>query len=498
MPKTRMVNTFDFKDYKPINDKQREFHASQARNKLLIGGVGAGKTMPAIHESFFVAHANPGHKFYVWKNTWDAVKELESEMVQVSSICNCHKKFDRQEHTLWLHNNCQMIFRPLTIGIEQVKGWNMCGFYCDDPNVDRFKKMIGFLFTRLRNTATAIANYFETIITSNWEGKNWVWQTWMRKRAPGGDDKFAYWLIKTEENPTLPEDFIPNLAETHSQTWMDRYVYCDMSMAFVGLVYPEYDEEFHLKPLKNVIKKKRDMMKILVIDIGMNAATVVLHMATDFKNIYVYNEWYKRDFRMPDLGDYLIKCLKEEEIKDIVIDPSSARRDPTSGKSVRNELRRDFGIRTIPAIKHIHLGIENIKNLLTIRNGQARIYFDINNTPNCQREIEIYKWKSTQNSEFEEFMYKEEPIDTDNDCMDCVRYGGMYFKNKIRIFTDREKFILERRNRELMDKINKLPFYKEHPNLVNLRNNAVLLDKLHKNKTSNRDKILGKRRTLTI
>lgn len=494
MSRTRVVKTFDFSEYKPINKKQSEFHASKARNKLLIGGVGAGKTMPAIYETFFVCHDNPGHKFYVWKNTWDSVKELEEEFLQVSTLCNCHKKYNRQEHILYLHNGTAIHFRPLTMSQEQIKGWNMCGFYIDDPNVDRFRKIIGFLYSRLRNTVVSVANYFESIITSNWEGKNWLWQTYMRRREPGGDDKFAYWMIKTEENTKLPEDFIPNLAETHSQTWMDRYVYCDQSMSFVGLVYPEYDSDFHNKPLHRIITKKRDLIKIMVIDIGMNAATVVLKMASDFKNIYIYDEWYKRNFRMDDLGDYLLRALKKEDFRTVLIDPSSSKKDPSSGKSVRGMLWKDFGIRTKPAVKHIKYGIEIIKNLLTVRNGKAKLYVDVSTCPNTEREFEIYKWKSTQASEFDEFMYKEEPVDTDNDCMDCVRYGGIYFKDKIRIFTDRDKLVFERRNRELMEKVDKLPFYKEHPNIQNDRSNAKLLEKLHSSKTSNRDKILNKPR----
>ena len=66
----------DFSYYKPLNEKQALFHESNATNKLLIGGLGAGKTYPAIHEAYFTCYDNPGHEYLVCKNTWDNLDDV--------------------------------------------------------------------------------------------------------------------------------------------------------------------------------------------------------------------------------------------------------------------------------------------------------------------------------------------------------------------------------------------------------------------------------------
>ena len=69
----------DLSYYKPVNQTQTEFHQSRARHKLLIGGYGAGKTYPAIHEVLLHCLDNPRHEFLVARNTWDTVEDKKQE-----------------------------------------------------------------------------------------------------------------------------------------------------------------------------------------------------------------------------------------------------------------------------------------------------------------------------------------------------------------------------------------------------------------------------------
>lgn len=477
------MNLFDFSDYKPINWKQEEFHKSKALNKALVGGMGAGKTMPGIYEAYFVCEANPGHRFYVLKNTWDLVRSsIKDEMIQVGKKCNCIKTINKDD-SITLYNNTNIIFRPLTINRQQMKGWNCCGYLVDDPNVWRFQNVLGFLPTRLRDTPTAKANYYETIILCNWEGRDWIWQTYMRGRDMGGDGRHAYWIISTDENPTLPKDFIPNLEAIHSKEWMDRYVYCKTDNVYAGLVYPEVIPDIHYQDLSFCFKNKK-LTKIMVIDIGGGGAkNVALEMATNGKSIYTYNEWVRSGCKVEELGEHLLRRLSEDDFAAVVIDPSSARKEPTSNRSVADIFKKDFGIFCTPAENSIHYGIEIVKAFLTIREkNRPKMYFDYNNTLETIKEIEIYRWKETRDTHTDEFTFKPEPVDSEDDCMDCLKYGSVYFKNKryVNAVFNREDMLKKKRELELQEKHTRLPFYKEMYRKSGKSPNAKRLSEIHK------------------
>lgn len=483
------IQPFDFSGYKPINWKQAEFHKSTSKNKCLLGGVGAGKTMPGIYESLMVCHGNPGCEFAVFRNTWDSLRDnVEKEFVKVSELVGAKRTWKDTKHDLYLTNNVTVRFRPLTLNIEQIKGMNVCGFFIDDPDVDRFSNVIGFLYTRLRNPPWIKANFFESIITANWEGRNWLWQKYIRNRPMGGNDKFAYWICKTEENPELPDDYIENLSALHSEDWMNRYVYCDINTAYAGLIYPEYDPEVHHRDLgwiKKKTGKSKDLLKIMAVDIGTTAPTVVIKMATDFNNIYVYDEWYKRGIHVDVLGEYLNQELRKDNYRAVIIDPSSNKDDPTSGTSVRKLLKKEWGVHTKGGNNNFNYGREIIKSMLTVRKGETRWLIDPTDCPHCCQELDTYKWKEQGNSVYDDVYYKPVPIDRDNDCCDTMRYGACYLKDKIKGIDD-GALAKERNKRMWANRIKDLPMYNENRAMGLERPDVKTLLNIHK-------KALGKK-----
>jgi len=450
----------DFSYYMPINKKQEEFHKSNAMHKLLIGAYRSGKTYPAIHEAFFVCYDNSNHEFLVARNTWDSLTEnIEKDMLRISERANAHKKWDKSKHDLYLHNGTVIRFRPLTMTRAQFKGMNLCGFLIDDPDVDKYKEVISFLYTRLTNPPNIKANYFETIICANYEGHNWLWQQYMRRRPEGGDGMFAYWIMKTEDNPTILPDYIKTLAAIHSRAWMDRYVYAKID-AYSGLVYDEYNPQYHDADLSWCFNDN-NLIKVLVIDCGITHPTVVLKMATDYQNIYVYDEWYQVNIRTHDLGKYLRNELEKDNYYKILIDPKSAAKEQTSGTSPKNILWEEFGIRTMPANNNLNFGIEVVKGLLTIRDSETHLYIDPKRCPNTVREIEMYKWKEPEMADFDEVAFKEEPIKKDDDCMDCIRYGCVFLRKFLKGIWDKENIAEKRREQLWKERYEKLKVYRE-------------------------------------
>jgi hypothetical protein len=453
----------DLSYYKPVNDNQKDFHKSNSKNRLLIGGYRSGKTYPAIHEDLFICGDHPGHEFAVFRNTEGSLRSnIMKDFLNVADAANCIKNWNDSNMDLTLWNDCIVRFRPLSLSRAQFKGMNLCGWHIDDPDVNRYKETISFLYSRLTDPPGVKAKYFNTIITANYEGHDWLWKTYMRRREQGGDDLFAYWICKTNENPTLDEDYIPMQAATHNDAWMKRYIYGEID-GFVGLVFDEYDPKAHDSDLSWCVDD-HSLRKILVIDLGITHPTVVYKMATDFENVFCYDEWYKVNIRTHDLGYYLVDVLNSgEKFYKILIDPKACAREQTSGISPRKILQKDFGIHCDLANNDVKNGIHITKDIMTVRNDEPHFFIDPNRCPKGVEELENLKWKEPQYSDFDELAYKEEPEDKDNDATDCIRYGSVFFRKKLRSMSVRDSVVNLNRLKNWDNRIANLKAYRNCP-----------------------------------
>ena len=450
----------NFSYYQPINEQQADFHKSKSEHKLLIGGFRGGKTYPAIHEALFVCYDNPNHEFLIARNTYDCLYEnIEKDTIRIGDEANAIAKYKKSDHDCILYNGTVIRFRPLSIELEQFKGMNLCGFLLDDPDVEKYLEIVKFLFTRLTNPPNVKANYFETIICANYEGHNWLWKQYMQGKEEGGDNLFAYWLLKTTDNPTNPQSYIETLKEIHSESWLNRYVYVNLKKAYTGLVYDEFNEKIHIADLSWCFSDN-NLIKILAIDVGILHPTVVLKMATDGEKIYIYEEWYRENIRTDDLGNYMRDEILKETVKACIIDPKSGAREQTSGVSPQEILKNDFGIKKIiSASNAINPGIEFTKSLLTVRNNETRLLFG--KVPYTLKELELYRWATPGIMDYDEVQFKEIPVDKNNNCMDAMRYGCVYLKKYLKIYQLAEQSLEERRKRMWDERYNKLKYYRD-------------------------------------
>lgn len=424
----------DFGYYTPINRQQREFHASRAKNKLLIGGYGAGKSYPAIHESLFHCLDNPEHNFYIFRNTWDSVEEnIQEDVLRVAEDAGVVKSWSKDRHQLVLVNDCNIYFRPLSLGKRIFKGYHMCGFFIDDPDTERYRDTISFLWSRLRNPPKVQAKRFQSIITANWEGHDWLWETYIRDNEEGGDDEFAYWIIPTTANPTLPHDYVEQQKRIHSQEWVDRYIYCKTGV-YTGLIYHDFDVGIHHVDREQFLDGSDVIQRVLAIDVGLAHPTVVLKMCTDGKSVLVYDELYERGLLSAQVGNILVTMLEEDKYHRVIIDPSSGKSEQTSGMSVKKDLERNFGIHFTPGNNNVPLGISAVRDLLRPAEGPPRLFIDTGRCPHLTKEMGLYRFVEPSYSDGDNLVFKEEPDKRrgNDDCVDAMRYGVMFLRKFLR------------------------------------------------------------------
>jgi phage terminase large subunit len=460
----------DFSYYKPINAKQEAFHNSLATHRLLLGGFGGGKTYPALHEVYRHIYQNDYQDFLMLKNTWDTVRQhLLQEALEIGYGAGAIKSYEKTDAVITMHNNSRLLFRPLTMQRKDLKGLNICGFFCDDPNVDRFEDTISFLFTRMRNSAVQKikAVSFKSIFTANYEGHNWLWKTFIQDRKEGEDKNgFAYWIISTAENSTLPPDYISNLAAIHSDTWMNRYVYMQHLETFSGLVYPEFNLETHHKDCAEMDEPNADgLIRILAVDVGFNV-TVVLKMATDGERIYVYDEWYQQGITSGTLAEWLREECARVNYRAVVIDPTSAKGEQTSGMSVKDDLRRNYGLRVEGGSNSVRFGIMTVKDLLKPATGEPYLMVYSGKCRFLVKEFSMYRRKEPKEALFDDLGYLDEPEKKNDHALDAMRYGVLYLKKYLRNMVNREEMLEKRRQELWNDRMNKLRIYRDRPELA--------------------------------
>jgi len=469
----------DFSYYKPVNNHQVDFHRSKSSHKLLMGGFGAGKTYPAIHECIFHCLQNPRHTFLVCRNTWDTLEdEIMADWIRVCQDAGCIKELRESKHEMVLPNDCKVIFRPLTLGKRNFKGMHLCGFLIDDPDVVKYHDDISFLWSRLRDPPNVRAQRYQTVITSNWEGRNWLWKTYMRDKPPGGDDKFAYWICPTTDNPTLHKDFIADQAAMHSEEWMQRYIYCNME-SHIGLIYPDFNPEIHHFDAEQ-LKDRKEFIHIMAVDVGLVHPTCVLKMATDGAAIYVYDEWYKKGQKISAVGAYLQEQIRQQHFRKIIIDPAANKGDQITGSNIKTELRKKYGIVTSDADNAVLNGIRIVQDLFKPATGPPRLYIDITRCPNLKQELDIYRWKEPRDMDFDDMGYREEPVKKKDDAVDSLRYGTVFFKKFLKGYKGSD-IRQELRDRHRQERADKLKFYRKNPGTKKRINLRQTYKKLHLN-----------------
>ena len=460
----------DLRSYKPVNTIQAEYHASRCPNKLLLGGMGAGKTYPTMHEIIFHCLKNDNHNFAVFRNTWDSLKDnIEKELVDLCTAYGIVKPGGWQSayHNLTLINGCQILFRPLTLTEAQFKGMNLCGFACDDPDTKAYSEIMGFLYSRLRDRTGVKADRFLTLFAANWEGLDWLAEKFILRggewKKPGTwskEDPFAYWMPATSDNPTLQADFITTLAMVKSQEWMDRYVYMKDLHSYTGLILHEFTEMKHVKDLSWCVKdEKKQLLKILAVDVGLGV-TCVYSMGTDHKAVYTYKEWYRREAKPHELAAYIKERQREENIQTVIIDPASARNEQTSGTSMKRILA-DYGVRTTGGSNAVQPGIQLMKDLIQPANGEPAWFID-RSCVHWRKEQQGYRYKERPSSHGADEIdtYTDEPVKRNDHGIDSTRYGTVYLSTYLTQKRDREEALRESRQRLWNDRISKLKMYR--------------------------------------
>lgn len=261
---------------------------------------------------------------------------------------------------------------------------------------------------RLRANVNDLQIYYMFNPTSK---ESWVYKRWFADNAE--IDTATTFILKTtfKDNRFLPQEYIDALEEKKKTNPTYYRIYALGEFASLDkLVY----QNVKIEDFDEKADDKKKLPLLCALDFGyVNDLTAFLALLLDEENkkIYIFKEW-------GDVGK------TNDEIAAVIsalgFSKSVIIADSSEQKSIE-EIRR-LGISRIKPCK---------KGKGSVLQGIQRLQqYEIIVKPQCEKtiiEFQNYSWKKSKDGE-----YINEPVDSFNHFMDCLRYAENVGKNRLR------------------------------------------------------------------
>lgn len=421
-------------------DKQREFHRSPKRFKVIAAGNRGGKTVPAgaefLKKIFLDLKAGKGKKavrigatriprlsYWVVTPTHPLGEFPYRELVRFCPR-GLIDKVNASSRELWLKGDIQIGFRS-TERPELLVAESLNGVWMDEAPRCKAEAWRGALRARL-----ADQEGWGLFTGSPLGGRsNWVYTDLVSKQ--GIDEHVAAFSWTTADNPYVPRSEIEHARATLPHAWFERDWNASWD-SFGGAIYDEFRDEIHVTDenrfrfefgLGSRAWKDCFNRTIGIIDFGHTVPGCMLIIGElGERNWVVLDEVYGPGIR-PLSGSertWLGECQRvqrEYGVQQFLGDPEDA--------GALFDLRNN-GISITAAKKNIYTGIRRVASALHVdertKKPGLRIFSRCVNTI---REARNYQWKPNR----EQTGFLEEPAPNQDDhAMDCLRYGAMELK----------------------------------------------------------------------
>lgn len=402
--------------------KQDLFHKSNAKFRCYAGGFGSGKTLCGAAEAIQLSLEYPRNFGLVGRMTYPELRDTTWKEIldfpilvdgkEVPFITSALvKNYNKSEHNIELVNGSVIIGRALEGSFHKVKSLNLGWFWIDELTETTKDMWLG-LVGRLRRKNVRHTGFG----TTNPEGHDWVWQSWLAQDNP---DHFLV-LAPSTENFYLPDGYVDSLIGNYPPEWVKRYVHGSFD-TFEGLVFKEFQdrEPFVVKPFTI----PENWYRFVGIDHGYRNPTAILWGAVSSEGVvYIYDEFYATQKLVSDLAEIIKTKNGEQRIQLYLIDPSTRNRNGQTGRSVIDEFN-DRGIFTQPANNDVRAGFNRVHEYFKIVGGKPRLRI-FQNCVNLRTELQTYRWKDLSPSATQDS--PEKPLKKNDHTVDALRYMICY------------------------------------------------------------------------
>lgn len=329
-----------------LHANQERIHNSPARFKVVKAGKRFGKTKLALFEILKAAGSTLNGTFWYIAPTyrqakniawWDLNWLLPKQLVRRSVENELMKELISGSRVQLMGADNE----------DALRGPELNGVVFDEAAYT--KEHIWSSIVRGQLLGKDAEKRFAYFISSpNDRGRNWYSSFYedavLRKRSGDKDWDAFYYTIW--DNPTLNRGDIEKMRDqTTDDTWNVEYM--AIESAHSGQIYSEFNFSKHVMEYKH----PKDVIPLLVrgLDWGIDHPTTCLMVEIDVKNkmLYVRDEFVKSGFVIQESCSAIKHMTGESPVEWSVIDPSTNKRNPQTGRTDKDEFQR-WGIPCLP------------------------------------------------------------------------------------------------------------------------------------------------------
>lgn len=223
---------------------QADFVYSKSPFPAYVGGFGSGKTAAAMARLMFLKRLCPQQDVAYYLPTYGLVDDIAYQRLPTLFEKNgIPYKLNRQSATLHTGDMGRIIFRTMD-NPDRIVGFEVAHSICDELDtlpIEKARNVWNKVIARNRQKAftksgMAIPNTVAVATTP--EGFRFVWERWVKNKAPG----YELFRAKTMDNAAnLPDGYIDNLRNSYPTALLSAYLDGEFTNLTAGSVYPEFD-----------------------------------------------------------------------------------------------------------------------------------------------------------------------------------------------------------------------------------------------------------------
>lgn len=444
--------------FKPYNDQQSQFGASQRPVNLLSGSIRAGKSLPLAQRLRQDMEDYPGGRFALVRKTRATIKEttLRSFLVEACGCPNTDNplmgdgfltEWNKQELGGRAHNGSEIF----CLGLDRRAGeqepqklgsYEFTEIFIDEAseiNESDFNMLQGRRSYHVPHKDTGELSTPKTFLATNpATPEHWIYKRLIKPLLGGqseadldivADEYCFVGFLRTKDNPHLIQAYLDELERFPKESNFYKRMVLGLWIAFLGRVFDCFDERLHA--IDSVPPPTKRSYNFRSIDFGGQnpySCSWYRYFAEN-DTLYHYRQVYWSGMSDSEFAEMIkANSSKYETIRYNVSDHATA---------ARLELAK-HGIKTMLALKDIRAGIDEVNKRLSnnklffVRNALVSRDPKLATTDSVAKrvrpqstleEIVGYEWGVTSAG-----IPTDEPVGRDNHGCDDLRYGCMSIK----------------------------------------------------------------------
>lgn len=224
-----------------LTPSQKAFAVSRAPFPAFVGGFGSGKTAAAISRAMALKSHFRGQDIAYYLPTFPLVEDIA--MRRFPELCErkgwAFKTRGGTSPHIEFPGAGRILFRSMS-NPAAIVGYEVAHSICDELDTlptEKAREVWNKIIARNRQKMPG--NFPNTVaVATTPEGFRFVWERWVKNRAPG----YELFRAKTMDNAAnLPDGYIDNLRNSYPSALLAAYLDGEFVNLTAGSVYAEYD-----------------------------------------------------------------------------------------------------------------------------------------------------------------------------------------------------------------------------------------------------------------